>query len=448
MFLAALLALSFPSGAAAQDEDSREALARIEAVARRTIEKEGVPGLAIAVMSGSETWISKGWGYGDAEHRLVATGEMLFPIASVGRQLTAAAILKLAEAHKLALDDPLERWLPGFPSEIRLRHMLAGTSGIAGPGAWIHRNPELLLKPVSADEFVSLLRGLPLEFAPGTSFSSESSGYALLSVVVSKAAGEPYAAYVAGEVLSPLGLDEIRVCPADRRAIGFAGDCEHSAGEGDFDLPLQAESAGFGQHWCASVGDLVRFERGLVDRSLLEESSVRALTTPVDLAQGRSTGHGFAMEIGMVEGVHVFSHTGGSGGFRVRTTHYVEPDITVAVLANCHSAPVERIESEVARAVLGWAPREILEMELPAEARDRYCGTYQLATTRIRISLIDGHMRFEGPEQSFALLYQGRHVFASAAEKDVWVKFQVEGGKATSFTWLRAGDESTARRME
>ncbi len=445
------LALATALGNFTHDDDTREAIARIQAVARHTVETEGVPGLAIAVFHEGEMLVAQGWGYGDAERRLVASADMLFPIATVGRQLTAAAILQLSEQHKLSLDDPLERWLPNAVkpgSGILLKHVLSGTSGIAGPGAWLKHKPEFLNESVKTDEFLAMFKDMPLEFAPGTNFSLDSSGYALLTAVVAQASGESYTDYVSQAVCEPLGLEHVMVCPPERRAIGYAGDCEHSAGEGEFDLPLAADAAGFGHHWCASIVELVRFTRGLLDRSLLEESSIRSMTTAFELSNGRATGHGYALAIETIEGLRAFSHTGGSGGFRVRTAHYVESDLTIAVLANCHGAAVESIEREVAAAILGWAPRVMAEIPLEAAELQRYCGTYQLDTTRVRIFAADGRLRFEGNEPGFALLYQGRHVFVSAADKSVSVKFQFENERTASFTLTRGGFESNARRME
>jgi CubicO group peptidase (beta-lactamase class C family) len=257
-----------------------------------------------------------------------------------------------------------------------------------------------------------------------------------------------YTEYVTREVTGPLGFDGIQVCPPESRAVGYAGDCEHAAGEGEFELPLASAAAGFGHHWCASVLDLVRLARALFDRSLLQERSVALMTTPVELSNGRSTGHGYALAIESIEGRRVYSHTGGSGGFRVRTAHYVEPELTIAVLANCHGAPVEQIEREVAAAVLGWPPRMMVEVPLEARDLDRYVGTYQLATTRVRITAVEGRLRFEGSEPAFSLLYQGRHTFASVADKNVLVKFEIEDGRSVSFVLTRGGFESTARRME
>lgn len=436
--------LAFTSQPLTQDVWEREALARIDVLARNAIERDGVSGLAIAVLKGEELWLAKGFGYGDPAQQELATAGTLFPIGTVGRQLTAAAVLRLVDAHEVGIDDPLEKWVTGFPNGIRLRHLLAGTSGITGPAAWVRTHPELLDKDVAEDELLAVLRAQPLDFEPGRDFAKESAGYAVLAMVVAKASGGSYAEYVAREVLEPLGLGGIQVCRPEKRAVGFAADCK----EPEMDLPLQAQSAGFGLHWCAPVTDLVRLERALVDRSLLEESSVRLLTTPIDLPSGRSTGHGFALEIARVGDTQVYSHTGGTGGFRVRTAHYVDPDVTVAVLANCHSAPVDALEAEIARAVLGWPPRAVAEIDLPADAEARYAGTYQLATTRIVIRVNDGKLELSSPNERLTLLYQGRHVFAAGTEKDSWITFAASNGRADSFTWTRGGYASLARRME
>ena len=59
--------------------------------------------------------------------------DAVFPIGSVTKQFTAAAILQLRDAGKLSLDDDITKWLPDFDTrgnKVTLRQLLDHTSGI------------------------------------------------------------------------------------------------------------------------------------------------------------------------------------------------------------------------------------------------------------------------------------------------------------------------------
>jgi CubicO group peptidase (beta-lactamase class C family) len=58
---------------------------------------------------------------------------MVFRLGSITKQFTATAILMLAEEGKVSLQDPIEKHLPGYPTQghtITIEHLLTHTSGI------------------------------------------------------------------------------------------------------------------------------------------------------------------------------------------------------------------------------------------------------------------------------------------------------------------------------
>lgn len=72
-------------------------------------------------------------GLADAAAGVPCTAQTRFQICSISKQFAAAAALLLAEAGRLALDDPVDRWLPGGPpqwSGVTLHHLLSHTAGV------------------------------------------------------------------------------------------------------------------------------------------------------------------------------------------------------------------------------------------------------------------------------------------------------------------------------
>jgi hypothetical protein len=173
------------------------------------------------------------------------------------------------------------------------------------------------------------------------------------------------------------------------------------------------------------------------------------MRTPARLSSGASTGHGFATAIGESELGRVLSHTGGIGGFRVRLAHYVDPRLTVVVLANCDSAPVERLEGEIARAALGRLPAEIADLPIEPSELARLSGSWQIATQAIRTFEREGSLWFEYAGQpAFRLLYQGHRVFFASNDAKWRITFQGAPDRpASSFELVRDGFASVGKRM-
>src|ERR1700677_3661705 len=81
-------------------------------LARKTLAETGVPAASIAVVKDGKIALVKAYGDAKLNPKIAATPAMRFKIASNSKQFAAAAVLLLAEQHKLSLDDPVSRYLP------------------------------------------------------------------------------------------------------------------------------------------------------------------------------------------------------------------------------------------------------------------------------------------------------------------------------------------------
>jgi D-alanyl-D-alanine carboxypeptidase len=150
------------------------------------------PGAAVLIVHDGETVLRKGYGMANLELEVPIRPEMVFEIGSVTKQFTAAAILKLAEQGKLALEDDVRKHLPGYPTHgktITIEHLLTHTSGIpsyTGLPEWQARVREDL----TVQQLVGIFQDKPLEFEPGERYSYNNSAYVLLGAVIEKLSGK------------------------------------------------------------------------------------------------------------------------------------------------------------------------------------------------------------------------------------------------------------------
>ena len=147
------------------------------------------------------------------------TEDTIFDLASMTKSLaTATAVLQLAEQGKVAIDEPLQTYLPEFNpaddprrAQVTLRMLLTHTSGLAGDlsldGPWGLQQ---------ADKAEGIRRALNarLDFDPGELFHYSDIGFILLGAMIEKITGEPEDVYAQRNIFEPLDMTDTRYLPA------------------------------------------------------------------------------------------------------------------------------------------------------------------------------------------------------------------------------------------
>jgi CubicO group peptidase (beta-lactamase class C family) len=185
-------------------------VAAIHDLATAAAARHRAPALAWGVVAGGALVAAGGAGDpGDGGG--VPDARTLFRIASMTKSFTAAAVLHLRDAGRLALDDAVVRHVPAAAGlrgptrdspAITVRHLLTMSAGMATDDAWADRHLD-----VARDDLLRRLRG-GASFAapPGTVHEYSNLGYGVLGQVVESAAGVPLQAYVSRHLLAPLGM--------------------------------------------------------------------------------------------------------------------------------------------------------------------------------------------------------------------------------------------------
>ncbi len=318
-------------------------------------------GIAIAVSRGAETILEAGYGTADLENGVPVTRETVFRIGSLTKQFTAAAILRLAQDGKLALDDDLTKYLPDFPTHgarITLRHLLNHTSGLRNftTRYGVRRRLDL-----TDDQLLETFRNEPLDFAPGTRYSYSNSGYYLLGMIIEKVSGKRYDEFLQSTFFAPLGMKQSYYCHNDpiipHRARGYGVKDGRLVNSEIISLnPPGAAGA-----LCSTVHDLVTWTRALHGGKVLSAEFYRTMITPGALTDGTPIDYAGGLRVGTVEGHPVISHGGSISGFRGFLAYYPKDNLVVAVLYNSERAP---LGDNVARAALGLRPIPITAAQL------------------------------------------------------------------------------------
>src|SRR5438445_2509288 len=107
-----LLVAAFLACATAHADDE---LVRVDAAVRAEMQKQKIPGVAIAVVRKGGLVLAKGYGDANVEHHVPVKPETIFESGSVGKQFTAAAVMLQVEDGKLAVEDPITKYFSDAP---------------------------------------------------------------------------------------------------------------------------------------------------------------------------------------------------------------------------------------------------------------------------------------------------------------------------------------------
>lgn len=350
----AQLAATFPVGG----EEARVSrlVSTLDSIARQAMEDQSIPGLSVAIVKDGRVVLERGWG--TTEHgRRHATAHTVYQIASISKQFTAAAILRLAERGELSLDDDVSRYVEGLPASYRtisLRQLLNHTAGVPNFTEFF-RDFRQVLTPA---QLIDSLAARPLQFSPGTGFHYSNSGYYLLGLVIERVTGQSYDGYLRAQFFAPLGMNNTEYCGDSQNRPLPTGYVRTRRGAPVHTTPWDPSVLYAAGSLCSTAADLARWEVALGEGRVLSAASFREMTTPVAAPDVNvRMSYGFGMMVDTTDAGPYLHHDGAVAGFRAQAAWYPDERLAVVVLMNQGLAAPEPIERDFTRAVLGVTAR-------------------------------------------------------------------------------------------
>ena len=412
------------------------------------------PGASFAVIRGTDTLAYGAYGLANVEAARAPTSATIYEIGSNTKQFTSAAIMKLVEQGRVKLDDDLSTYVPEFPlhgRHVSIRQLLTHTSGIHDytsspewPKTWGQvLSPDAIIKFVAADTF---------DFAPGTAYRYDNTGYVLLGMVIEKASGQKYAKYIDAQFFKPLGLRQTSYCPSRTSDPAFAlgytkgPNAIERAQFLDLSHPFAAGAL------CSSVGDFAKWQRALASGRAVSPASYALMSTADTLTNGRRINYGFGLVPGTFAGHATVSHTGGIPGFATAAAYVADDSLSIVVFTNYDRESPQRLVQNLLRVAYGEAPvaaraapaRGTVTALSPAD-RDAIVGTYALqlpSGQALPIKFFVDGTRLMAQAQgqpANEIHYLGNYAFGVDFDPALRFTFTIDAGKATKVTLLQGG---------
>lgn len=374
------------------------------------------PGAAVIVTENGKTVYAAGRGLADVERKVPITPATHFRMASITKQFTAAAVLRLAEQGKLSLDDPLSRFLPTYPApgaSATVRQLLNHSGGMMDytriPGLGV----EAKGKAYSTEQLIAVFKDVPPPSKPGEKWDYNNSGYVLLGAILEKVTGKSWDQAVGDLVAAPLKLATIRTGIGADGTPGMAVGYTDKDGKVAIAEKIHMSMAHAAGALVGTVGDLADWGNALHNGKLLAPATYTAMTGTTTTADGKTQPYGYGIRSGDVRGRKEIGHAGNIDGFSTDSIYLPKEKIFVAVFANSDSPQSDptTVARRLAALAVGDAYPVFTKVAVDPKAVDALVGTYAFADTERAFFRRDGKLfvqRKDGPQLE---------VFAAGANK-------------------------------
>ncbi|SBO43786.1 serine hydrolase [Cyanobium sp. NIES-981] len=272
---------------------------------------------------------------------LPVNGRLSWPLRSITKSFTVTLLLKLADAGRLHLDDPVSRYVQGVPNgdAVTLRDLAAMTSGLPD-----YTTPEFIAafeadprRIFTARELLTYAWSQPLQGPPGEQAVYTNVNTVLLGQVIRAVTGRSFEHSLRRQVLRPLGLRHTLVTPNERRwprprPVGYQReDGRLTPQPGNLSI---FRAAG---EMVATLPDLRRWA-GLLGRGLLlSRSTARERRTAAQPLLRGPEYDSYGLGLGSLEGW--WGHTGEGLGFTALVMYEPRSRARAAIVANISNLP-------------------------------------------------------------------------------------------------------------
>ena len=358
-------------------------------------DREDAPGCAVAVYRNGETVYSATFGMANLDYGIPLSDSARFYMASVSKQVTAAAAGLLIVRGELGYNDPVSEYIDDWPdwaAGVRVRHLFNHTSGLPDIYDLMDIAGISLSNVMDINDYMNLfMNGESLKNRPGSAHSYTNSGYTTLAKLVEVVSGSTFSEFVEKELLEPLGMTDThfhddRTRVITNRVISYApmkngrqdddGNGHSAGGDGAPD-PTPAfrqtylsnfQGVGPGGLY-SSLKDWKHWESfWLGDKDLPSEfDQLKALMTTRETVGGDTLDYALGLNITTWQGVRMVGHSGSFMGFKTDVRRFPDHGLSLLILCNREDADPGAKNRKMAKILLKDAFEAFLK---------HYSGTY------------------------------------------------------------------------
>ena len=333
------------------------------------------PGCALLICKGDTVIYQGERGIADVKTKEKITGNTVFNIASITKQFTTTAILKLQENGLLSIEDSVAKYMPEFKSDIwkkvKIKHLMSQCSGVPDNRPRVDKDFMLYIVDSQCLEYMVDLD--ELKFEPGSNYDYKNPTFQLLAEIVKRVSGCEFEEFQHKNIFEPSNMTNVRYydpkIEIPSMAHGYINISQ--ADKGSLDSDSQKDKGDLtseyidseGKMWMeydygeetffgtkadggiyTSVNDFMNWEKSLLNNLVLKEETKNVAYKPHIKVSGSkysyyqnrpytSYGYGWFVDETPNREIKVY-HTGDNGGFQAYAAKYPESGVNVIMLEN------------------------------------------------------------------------------------------------------------------
>jgi CubicO group peptidase (beta-lactamase class C family) len=324
-------------------------------------------GCSLALLDGEEVVWAEGLGFANREESQPVELDSIFKAGSVTKIITALGILRLVDAGRISLDQPVADILPRVifqyrtlpPRKITVRDLMTHHAGLPCDFRKNFYAKSFEDDPDPIENIIPFINTHPMPYPPGYILSYSNLGADLLGLIIQQVSGQRFADYIKTEVLQPLGMNSSSIDAdesiKEKLVKGYSGDA------GEWEPQLRDLPAG---GLFTTATDLTKVAAVVMNHGrangvqFLNPQIVREMLTPQNADNPRDFGlniglNWFLSYPNLRQAQKVCWHDGGTINFSTILICLPEQNLAVAVMLNSFAAlPVHALGTRILREAL------------------------------------------------------------------------------------------------
>jgi len=312
----------------------------LEAMIEREREQKGLAAVSIALADrDGGAWAA---GFGEQSEGTPATARTVYRVGSVSKLFTDIAVMQLAERGEIDIDAPVATYLPDFLPEnpwdqpITLRQLMSHRSGLVREPPAGHYFDDT---GTTLEATIASLAGTGLVYEPGSRTKYSNAGIAAVGYVLEETQGTPFAEYVKGAVLDPLGMETSAFAPEPAIASEIADAYMWGFDRGLFAAPTFELGMSPAGSMYSTVLDLSLFLEAMFGRGqsnngrILSAATLESMWQPQFAETGATEGYGLGFGVRQRFGQRWLGHGGAIYGYSTQLAFLPDAQLGVVVVS-------------------------------------------------------------------------------------------------------------------
>lgn len=275
----------------------------------------GVPGGGIRCIKNGKIVYERTYGVADIEKKTPVNIHMPFEIGSLSKQFTAVSALMLVQDGKLSLKETIGSIVPEVPQAWKsatidqIMHHMSGIPDYEEIAGYDFYNTEH-----KENDIINQAAKQEPAFKPGDKFFYSNTGYYLVSMVVERRSGMPFAQFLKKRIFDKLGMKSTYGYPKPAGLSLMTG--YHSRTGKRVAQPPIAWTSSYGAGAIVStLDDFMKWDAALYTEKLLKRDLLDKIWTATTLNDGKANLYGYGWFDNLYRGMKMRDHSGQTNGF-------------------------------------------------------------------------------------------------------------------------------------